>query len=738
MIRHQQTFAKRSDAMPTQRLHLISNAHLDPVWLWSWRDGFAEVLTTLQSAADRLREYPRLRYTCSAAYAYRWVKEIDPRLFREIRTFIEEGRWEVVGGWVVQADTLHPSEFSLRRQGLLAQEWFRDNLGVTARIGYCVDSFGHSAGLPSMLAGAGMRYYVFQRPHLHERPDLPNLFWWEAPDGARVLTWRLACGYGQGPGCTAAELENSLRNTWRELLAPDMPVGTWFVGVGNHGGGPTRIQLDHIGELRDSGDPSLPELRFSTLAEFFAEVERQPNFAAVPVIRGELLHHTRGCYAANTRFKRLHRQTERELRIAENLLAMRENRMPVTSGAEPPPDSLRVAWWALCFNQFHDILPGTSVAPAYEEVRDHLGGARHAARQATVAAVHALARRADNRGAPEGVLFLANPLPWARTALVRLDTFVSPHGDSPITHLAGTDGENLPLQWSAAEAGFGPFLKEWKKLVAAVPLPACAARRFHLAHGEATLVSRPVKVDARLSAFANSAKLVVLEDRADTWGHDTNRWDRVLGGLTLEREKQLDDGPIFRRHRRWLAWGKSSVIMDTVEWHALDALELVLHINWQDRYQALKLELPLPAPDTLLHVRTPGAVVERPLDGDESFWGEWLTLAAAGQRLLVAGDGAAAYDATPERLRLTLLRCVPHAQHQPVPHPEDSPAPFLDEGYQEARFWLASPGAEESEADLDRLAAGLLAPAEQMLDSVHDHTDGSVKYSMKNGMTDLS
>ncbi len=706
--------------MVTQRLHLISNAHLDPVWLWPWRDGFAEVLTTLQSAVDRLREFPEMRYTCSSAAFYRWVHETDPRLFCEIRRLVEQGRWEVVGGWVVQADTILPSEISLLRQGQLAQDWFHKHLGVSAKIGYCVDSFGHSAGLPSILSAAGMRYYVFQRPAPHERPDLPNLFWWEAPDGARVLTWRLAAGYGQGPGCTADELETGLRQNWQKVLVPGMPLGTWFVGVGNHGGGPTRIQLERLCELRKSKDPQLPELKFSTLAEFFTDVERQPNFAGLPVIRGELLHHARGCYAANTRLKRLHRQTERELRSAENLQLMRDNAAPVsTAHTELPPPELCEAWWTLCFNQFHDILPGSSVPSAYENVRDDLGAVRHAARRMSVAAVHTLARRADTQGAPEGVLFLVNPFPWARTALVQVDAFVSPHGDSPITHLATSSGEKLPLQWTVADAGFGPYLKEWKKLVAAVSLPAAGSRWFHLAHGEAPSVTACETVPTELLAIAESARLVIVDDRADTWGHDVNRWDKVLGSAETTREKLLDDGPIFRRRRRWLSWGKSSVILDIVEWHSLGAVELVLHINWQDRFQTLKLELPMAKGNPKLQVRTPGAGVDRPLDGDEWFWGEWLTVTGNGERLMLVSDGVSAYDATPERLRLTLLRCVPHAQHAPISHPEDSPAPFLDEGFQEARFWLIAPEESATHEALDQLAAGLLAPAEQMLDSAH-------------------
>ncbi|OGV64115.1 MAG: hypothetical protein A2498_08245 [Lentisphaerae bacterium RIFOXYC12_FULL_60_16] len=719
-------------------MHLISQAHLDPVWLWTWRDGFAEVLTTLQSAVDRLHEFPTLRYTCSSAAFYRWVQATDPRLFREIRQFIESGRWEVVGGWVVQADTLHPSELSLRMQGQLAQHWFKEHLGVTARVGYCVDSFGHSAGLPSILAGAGLRYYVFQRPGPHERPDLPNLFWWEAPDGARVLAWRLAFGYGQGPGCTADQMEKDLRERWRSCLVPAMPVGTWFVGIGNHGGGPTRVQVQHLLDLNQTGNPDLPELRFSTLADFFASIEQQPGFADVPVVRGEILHHARGCYATNTRFKRLHRQAERELLVAGNLLSMEDTTAHISQGMKPapavpleggapatprlPPSSLHDAWWTLCFNQFHDILPGSSVAPAYDDARDDLGAVRQSAHRQTVAAVHSLARRTDTRSAPEGVLFLANPLPWLRTARAQVDTFVSPHGDSSITHLASPDGAIIPLQWTAAESGLGPFLKDWRKLVTTVELPARGIRWFHLAHGTISAVPSPPPVPPTLTTIANSLRLVAVDDHADTWGHDVDRWDKELGFATVTQDKRMDDGPIFRRQRRWFSWGHSSIILDVIEWHALGAVELVLSINWQDRRQALKLELPLRMNRPEFRVRTPGAVVDRPLDGNEWFWGDWLTLTDSDRRLQVVSDGATAYDATPDRLRLTLLRCVPHAYHNPVPHPEDSPAPFIDEGFQQAHFWLTIPDPAATPETLDMLATGLLIPAEQMLDSAHHPT----------------
>jgi alpha-mannosidase len=701
-------------------LHLICQAHLDPVWLWRWPEGFAEVLTTLQSAVDRLREFPEMKYVCSSAAFYRWVQKTDPRLFEEIQAFIKEGRWEVVGGWIVQADNILPAEVSLYRQGLLGQEWFRRNLDASARVGYCVDSFGHSAVLPSALSAAGMQYYVFQRPDPRERPDLPNLFWWEGPDGARVLTWRLARGYGQPPACTAAETEEALRDHWGDVLADGMAVGAWFVGIGNHGGGPTKQQVQRLCELAQENDPTLPALRFSTLSEFFADLQRQPAFGDLPVVEGELLHNARGCYVANSRFKRLHRQVERELCNTETILQLRDDQTSAPPIKQTlPPAELQEAWWTLCFNQFHDILPGSSIPVAYEDARDQLGAARHTARRLRTEALHAMARRTRTLGVEQSALYVLNPLPWARSAVVQLDTFVSPHEDAPITHLKDLDGEELLLQWADAESVFGPHHKDWKKLVAVVPLESRGSRSLQLLPGEKPTETTNGADTSSLRNVAESLRFVIVDDQADTWGHDFDSWPDVKGYAETTKQSLLDDGPVFRRQRRWLKWGHSTIVMDIVEWHALSAVELRLSINWQDRYETLKLEMPLTLSNPRLAVKASGVVVDRPLDGNEWFWGDWLSIGGDRQRFVMVSDGTSAYDATAERLRLTLLRCVPYALHKPVQQPATSSAPFLDEGWQQARFWLTEQDAQAPVQAADRFAEEMLTPAEYMLDNGH-------------------
>jgi alpha-mannosidase len=363
-----------SGSMPRRResaktfgvLHVIAQAHLDPVWLWPWRDGCAEALTTMQSALDRMDEVPALCFSQSAASNYRWAQEMDPRLFAQIRRRVREGRWEPVGGWVVEPDCNIPSTESLIRQCLYGKRYFAERLGVDVRVGYNVDSFGHGGGLPQILARAGYRYYVMMRPQEHEAA-LPKLFWWEADDGSRVLTWRISPHYGQSPRDSADDVEQAIRGASDRCFAPGIDHGAFFFGVGNHGGGPTRAHLRRLLELQH--DPRLPELRFSTLSQFFTEVERSPGFADVPTIRHELQHHARGCYSAMGEIKAMNRRAERSLIKAETIAC-------ASGEGTHARDALRDAWWKLLFNQFHDVLGGSSIRSAYVQSRDQLGAAR--------------------------------------------------------------------------------------------------------------------------------------------------------------------------------------------------------------------------------------------------------------------------------------------------------------------------------------------------------------------------
>src|SRR6185369_2630009 len=215
-------------------LHMIGNAHIDPVWLWQWQEGFHEVRATFRSALDRMNEYDDFIFISSSAAYYQWVEQSDPAMFAEIRQRVAQERWQIVGGWWIQPDCNIPCGESFVRQALYGQRYFKAKFGVTAKVGYNVDSFGHHGMLPQILKKSGMDYYVFMRPQPHEKGLPGRLFWWESDDGSRVLTFRIPFEYTS----TGKDLEQYIRRAAGELKAPLNTLMS-FYGVGNHGGGPT-------------------------------------------------------------------------------------------------------------------------------------------------------------------------------------------------------------------------------------------------------------------------------------------------------------------------------------------------------------------------------------------------------------------------------------------------------------------------------------------------------------------
>ena len=177
------------------KIHLIGNAHLDPVWLWRWQEGFAEIKATFRSALDRMKEYDDFIFTTACAAYFMWIEEVDPAMFEEIRALVKEGRICLVGGWFIQPDCNIPSGESFARHALISQNYFLDRFGICAETGYNVDSFGHNGNIPMLLRQARMKNYIFMRPGPHEKTLPKSLFVWESADGSRVTTYRIPLRY---------------------------------------------------------------------------------------------------------------------------------------------------------------------------------------------------------------------------------------------------------------------------------------------------------------------------------------------------------------------------------------------------------------------------------------------------------------------------------------------------------------------------------------------------------------
>ncbi|HEV7905123.1 MAG TPA: glycoside hydrolase family 38 C-terminal domain-containing protein [Pyrinomonadaceae bacterium] len=713
-------------------LHIIGHSHIDAAWLWPWRDGSNTVLTTMRSALDRMRETPAFRYSHSSTAHYEWVERADPSMFAEIKERVREGRWELVGGWPVEPDCNIPSTESLIRHCLYGKNYFQRAFGVDVQIGFNPDSFGHPAGLPSVLRGAGYRYYVFMRPQEHEM-KLPLLFWWESPDGSRVLALRIRRGY--------SEPANRLRLAAENNFQEGFDHAAFFLGVGNHGGSVTKEQIKQVAEMQQ--DATLPELRWSTVTEFFKAVEASPAAATLPVVSTELQYHSRGVYSAHGEFKQLNRRAERWLGQAEAISLA----ATVGVGHRYPAQEYAAAWGKVLFNQFHDLMAGTAQYVAYRDARDQMGAACDTALTNTVESLEAMARRVDTRAVKEGAVFAFNPLPWPRKCLVEYHTERNPGGNPwipvpagvvPVTHLETKDGQKVPLQFRPSDS----MTQVYPRLSAWVDLPACGYKVFEVVHGtppetpphnnffsvndEGFGISSLKSTDGK-ELLAAPIGLVVIGDPSDTWGHGVTKYRAEAGRPTFVSSQQIEDGAVTRVIRQRARWQNSEIVLDIAQFKAIDAVELRFTIDWREREQILKLEVPTAFAAPRVFAKVPGAAIERQPDGDEQPYQDWV---AVGGRiggdehtLGLVNNSTYSYDCKGGLLRTVLIRSAPFARHDPFQVPHNDNGAWQDQGRQERRFWLVRGRGAFGALELDRLADEMQTPAEYVMDSAHEGTE---------------
>jgi alpha-mannosidase len=681
-------------------LHMIGNAHIDPVWLWRWQEGCHEVLASFRSALDRMGEDPDFIFVSSSAAFYQWVEQIEPAMFEEIRARVREGRWEIVGGWWIQPDCNIPGGESFVRQGLYGQHYFKEKFGVTARVGYNVDSFGHHGMLPQILKRSGLDSYIFMRPGPQEKGLPGRLFWWEADDGSRVLTFRIPFEY-----CTwGKELDLHVRRCAGELRAPFDEL-MCFYGVGNHGGGPTVENLHSI--RRMDADPELPRLVFSSPNRFFAAIEAKN--LPLPVVHDDLQHHASGCYAAHSGIKSWNRRAEWALLTAEAWSAI----AALTTGLPYPGAELARAWKGVLFNQFHDILAGTSIESAYADARNLHGEALAIADRALNAATLSLAwniRIAAEPGMTPIMVF--NPHAWAVRCNVEVEfgRFADDHG------LIDDQSRPSPMQRVQSEA----TTNGRHRLSFVADLPPLGYRVYRVApQATAAQESAPTATDTTLEnaylrltfdpatgyltslydkrhaveALAGPAAVpVVLRDESDTWSHNVFSFRDEIRRFTASSMQLIADGPVKSIVRVISDYGSSRLVQDFALYVEHDLIEVTATVDWREQFKALKLRFPINVHFQRATSEVPYGSIERFANGEEEPGQSWVDLSGMARTtgepygVSIINDSKYSYDIQIRDIGLTILRSPIYAHHDPaVPQP-DQLYSFIDQGIQRFRY----------------------------------------------------
>lgn len=731
--------ALREEHPPAGRVALTGHAHLDLAWLWPLEESRRKARRTFASVLGLMDRYEEFVFNQSSAQMYAWVEEDDPELFSRVRERVREGRWEPVGGSWTEPDCQIPSGESFVRQLLYGQRYFERRFGRRCPVAWLPDSFGFSPGIPQLLRGAGITGFFTYKLNWNENNRFPHdLFLWEGIDGSRVVAHSF-----DNPGIdyNGDVVPHDLYGTWRNFRGKRYHPETLFsFGWGDGGGGPSERMLEAYGRLKEF--PALSRLRMARVEGYFSGLPEE----GLPRWVGELyLELHRGTLTTQGEIKRLNRSAEHRLLEAEAFCALAARR----GGAPYPEEELGGLWRTLLLNQFHDILPGSSIREVSEEARRQLEGVVSLAGGLRDRALRSLAE--DGQGtswtvanaglyarplsvvlpepAVEGVEDpRGRPLPTQRVAegLLVHDPDVRVPGLGWVGLHPSGRGRGEPRQTVRAEGSSRGVTLQNGLLSVEI--------------GEGGGILGLYDLEAGREALAGPAnRLVAYADRPREW----EAWD-IDEDYAAEGEELppgsvevVEEGPLRASVRVERRWRSSRVVQLYRLLAGSRRLDVETEIDWHERRVLLRALFPLAVRSHEATFETMYGAVRRPTHRNTSWDAarfevaahRWADLSEPGYGVALLNDGRYGHSALDNVLGISLVRGplypdpladegVHRFTYSLLPHPGD----WTEAGVVEEAFALGSPlvAVEGSprgaggflEAGGVRLALGALKRAE--------------------------
>jgi len=714
------------------KFHLIGHAHIDPVWLWPWQEGIAVVLSSFRSALDRMNETPDFKFTASSAQFYEWVAENDPAMLSEIRKRVDEGRWNVVGGWWVEPDMNIPGGEAMVRQGLYGQRTLQKLLGRKATVAFNPDAFGHAGTVPQIVKLQGMKNYVFMRPSPSEKELPADMFWWEGPDGSRVLTYRIPISYNDS---------RSVRNRIQQILErfKNQAFKTYmsFYGVGDHGGGATRENIASIQEIQ--AEKGAPSLMFSTPDNFF-EVIRADKNLSLPVVKNDLQHHAPGCYTAEAEIKKNNRLSETALVTAEKISAIGS----LIWKSAYPKEEFTAAWKRVLFLQFHDSLAGTSVPEHSASAREGYGYALDVAHQAIYKTIQKLEWQIPTSDPDSQYMIAFNPHAWDIESNIEYDFSWDQKKDSTVED---EKGKLLMHQWTTGSTETG----NRKGILVKTTIPALGYRQIRIKPEKTKDPIQGVSVSKNsleneflrltvsgsgtidlfdkengIEVFKGNAagcRAVVIDDPSDTWSHDIKSFSKEIGAFDNADIIILESGPLRGIIRAVSKYGDSTLAIDWILHAGARTVEARVSINWNEKLKMLKFSFPVNVESPAANYESPYGFITREANGDEDPGQRWIDVSGSGKGavygLAVINDAKYGYSVNGNDMRISVLRSAVFAHHNPRVLNMDREYIWQDQGIHNFRMMLVPHKGTWQENSITRRAEEFLSPPVALYQGIH-------------------
>ncbi|MGE5221109.1 MAG: alpha-mannosidase [Omnitrophica WOR_2 bacterium] len=708
-------------------VHVIGHSHIDMNWLWTWPDTEKVILRDFASVLSLMEDYPEFTFTHSQPATYEVVRQQAPQLFARMLERIRQGRWEAATLNWVEGDKNMAAGEALARHFLESVQYSRQVLGIEPAVMLEPDTFGHAGNLPQLAVSAGARCYYHHRCNPGQEKLWPA-YWWEGQDGSRILAVSTQTYNGE---IRARDLAETALRAWRHRQADSLH----FHGIGDHGGGPSRQNLDAL--RRFQRHPLLPHSFCSTLGSYSSNILH--SGVALPVQRGESRTIFEGCYTTHSDIKRYNRMGENLLVTADTLSALAHLRRS---------EGLQKAWRSLLFNQFHDILDGSAIHESYAKSAQDFAEISTAARAEIDAALTVL-----GSGLSTGEIAVTNPCGWEREDWVTAPGKTgqgavwlvsssghctlgqyTPEGLGFVARLPafGTMGyriqgqelvpENLPVSAVYAPTDdrqanvLGPSAQEPPFYKIETPFFRVYVRReagilvsFYDRRLDRELIGFGMR---RATDFGDNARpdlaFNVLQ-LVEEYPHVGSAWhfDEVYSEYSLIRgatTRLLETGPARLVLETQHTLRDSQITQQIIFYRDLARVDFRTQVDWQEiggpekGIPNLKVAFTARLPECEAWYETPFAAARRPGDGQEVPALRWADVGGSEYGFALLNDSRYGYDALGCRLRLTLLR----SSYEPDSIP--------DLGQHEIRYSLVPHAGDWRQAGIVKLGAGFNQP----------------------------
>lgn len=677
----------------SKKIFLVCNAHLDPVWQWEWEEGAAEALSTFRIAANFCEEYDGFVFCHNEALLYEWIEEYDKELFEHIKTLVAGGKWHIMGGWLLQPDCNMPAGEFFVRQILWGRQYFKEKFGVTPTVAVNVDSFGHSRGLVQIIKKFGYKGYMGMRPH-KQFIDLPDGgFRWKGYDDSEVIGLRTG-GYSSGKG----KVGEKIRSYAEDCAENDIDLCLW--GIGNHGGGPSKEDLDTIEKLQKEMQADGVELVQSTPEAYFEEIGKKE----LPVVEKSLNPWAPGCYTSQCRIKQKYRHAENTYFTVESMCA----RAGMDNLIEYPKAELREALHDILTVQFHDMLPGSSIKDAEEMGLRMLDHALEILSRLRARAFFALASGQKKAPSDKIPFFAYNPYPYPVTGdfvaefnlwdIVWDKCYYSPtvydENGNTVVSQCEKERSTIPLQWRKRVV-FHTTLRPMSMnrfecafdVIDKKPAASVEATDTHFIvnagnkHIEISRITGLVDCykDEKTDYLKEGAfSLEVWNDNYDPWFMETTKWDTKIGEFSLLGEAEATEfmclkEPIDSVHV--IEGGDVRTVIEAVFGYnrsracvkyiisANGELDIDIKMEWLEKQKLVKLNVPSVFADARVIGEEPYGREELRYNLEENVAHKYIAIVDGKNGISVINKGTYGSSVDGTALKMTLLRSPSYCSH---------------------------------------------------------------------------